>query len=221
MPQSSAMKPCYVLSFCLSILLTGCGDEPLPSQPEDPALNTTQNKNPWPLRSDAQLDSVIEAAKKQATSESKMVLLDFGAEWCPDCREVVRLSGEGEAKKVIDAKYVPVHVNVGRFDRHAALIATHKVKKIAKLVVMKPDGEVVAQTTLEPISNKSGMTPADLAKWLQDPMAAPSPAKPATAPSPVPAPAVPSPSKPVLKIGQDGVKVEAPEPKPPEVLPKD
>ena len=117
------------------------------------------------------LTARITEARREASASGKRVLLEFLADWCTDCREVVRLSGEQPARGVLEERYVVVYVEVGRFDRHRALITEHGVERIVTLVVLDPDtGERVARTTLEPITGgQRGLTSAQLAAWLANP----------------------------------------------------
>src|SRR5690606_33151723 len=105
-----------------------------------------------------------------ARESGRLVLLDFVADWCSDCREVVRVSKLEPARSVIEERYVVVYVEVGRFDRHRALLREHAVDRIAALVVLDPaSGRRLARTTLEPISSGAGLTPEALAEWLRRP----------------------------------------------------
>lgn len=127
--------------------------------------------DPFLPMSDEQLSARIEEARAQARDSDRLVLLEFIADWCEDCREVVRLSHRGPARLAIEQRYVVVYVEVGRFDRHRELIEEHLVDRIATLVVLDPEtGERVAKTTLEPITGgQRGLTSEDLAAWLRDP----------------------------------------------------
>ncbi len=128
------------------------------------------NANPWVLRSDAELDAAIVDAREQARASERRVLLDFVADWCADCREVVRLSHRDPARSVIEERYVVLYVHVGRFDRHRRLLREHGIERIATLVVLDPEsGRRIARTTLEPISDHSGLSSEELAAWLRDP----------------------------------------------------
>lgn len=120
-------------------------------------------------RSDAEVDQAITAAKEQAGREGKHVLLEFVAPWCADCREVAKIARQEPAASVLRDRYVVVPINVGRFDRHKALLQEHEVKVIAALVVLDAGGKRVAKTTLEPISKKDALTPEELAAWLRSP----------------------------------------------------
>jgi len=118
---------------------------------------------------DATLHGEIEAARRRAQERGARVLLDFVAPWCEDCREVIRVMGREPAASVLRERYELVYVNVGSWDRAEALRERHRVRVITKLVVLEPDGEVVASTTLEPISRREELTPDELAAWLRDP----------------------------------------------------
>lgn len=144
------------------LLLAACSEERAPSGLDE---------DPWTPMSEAQLDARIARARRQAAASDRRVLLDFVADWCEDCREVVRLSHREPARSVIEERYVVVYVEVGRFDRHRALIEAHGIDRIAALVVLDPEtGERVAKTTLEPITGDDrGLTAEALARWLRAP----------------------------------------------------
>lgn len=150
-----------VLALLLPLALTDCGHK------EDPSgLRPSET---FQERSEAEVEQALAAAKEQARREGKHVLLEFVAPWCADCREVSKVSQKEPAASVLRDKYVVVPINVGRFDRHKALLKEHDVKIIAALVVLDADGKRIAKTTLEPISKKEALTPDELAAWLQAP----------------------------------------------------
>ena len=75
------------------------------------------------------------------------------------------------------AAWEKVVVDVGRLDRHPALLSHFKVSAIAKWVALKPDNcadpitdwPVLKQGTLEPKTGLLGpRSEADLVDWLQD-----------------------------------------------------
>ncbi|MCA9610110.1 MAG: thioredoxin family protein [Myxococcales bacterium] len=149
-------------------LAAACGDAeeaPAPSPPSG------LEADPWTPMTEAALTARIEEARAEARASGRRVLLEFVATWCEDCREVVRLSHEDPARSTIEESYVVVYVEVGRFDRHRALIAEHHVDRIATLVVLDPEtGRRVGRTTLEPITGgQRGLTSAALADWLRAP----------------------------------------------------
>lgn len=146
----------------LVLLAAACG--------EPPRRSAGVEADPWVVRTDEELDAAITAARASARSSGRRVLLDFVAEWCTDCRAVVEQSREEPARGVLEERYVVVYVNVGRFDRHRALLREHEVDRIATLVVLDPvSGRRVARTTLEPVTTGRGLTSGELAAWLRAP----------------------------------------------------
>lgn len=133
------------------------------------AMSPTNPAEIFKDRSDAEVLAAIEAAKERARKENKRVLLEFVAPWCADCREVTKVARQEPAATVLREGYILVPVNVGRFDRHKALLEEHEIKVIAALVVLDADGYRIAKTTLEPIAKKVALTPEELAAWLRDP----------------------------------------------------
>ena len=55
----------------------------------------------------------IEAAQKQAAREGKRVLVDFGGDWCTDCKILDINFKRPENASLLASRYVVVHVNVG------------------------------------------------------------------------------------------------------------
>lgn len=154
------------LALLLSLALCACGED-APRSRAPSGLDA----DPWTPKSEAALNAQIDEARREAAASGRRVLLDFLADWCTDCREVVRLSHLEPARAVIEERYVVVYVEVGRFDRHRAWIDRFGIDRIATLVVLDPEsGERVAMTTLEPLTGaQRGLTSEDLAVWLRDP----------------------------------------------------
>lgn len=156
------MKPLFLM---LLLALAGCRREPSPAGCGQPA------DAPWVERSEAQLDERIAAAKACAKSRGARVLLAFGAPWCKDCREMLKLEGDPAVKAALAEGYEEVRINVGEWDRHEKLRNLYSVKAIAHFVVLDPNtSAVVAMTTLEPITGKGEkITAAGWAAWLRAP----------------------------------------------------
>jgi len=137
---------------------------------EDEAEPAAAPPETYVAMSDAELTAALEAAKASARANDRRVLLDFGADWCPDCREVLRLSHEPAVAGLLAEKYETIVIDVGRFDRHTELLERYGIDRIATLVVLDASGERVAQTTLEPITGAAeGLTGEVLAGWLRNP----------------------------------------------------
>lgn len=50
-------------------------------------------------------NTTIDQALQQAKQDHKRVLLDFGADWCPDCQVLVQLFEDPKVKPFLDAHY--------------------------------------------------------------------------------------------------------------------
>src|SRR4030081_3731024 len=55
----------------------------------------------------------IDAALKQAATTHRRVLVDFGGDWCTDCKILDINLRKPENAALLEARHVVVHVNVG------------------------------------------------------------------------------------------------------------
>ncbi len=60
----------------------------------------------------------IAAAEKQAQSEHKRILLDFGGNWCGDCQVLDYNAHQAPSAALIAKHYVVVHIDIGHMDRN-------------------------------------------------------------------------------------------------------
>jgi thioredoxin 1 len=90
----------------------------------------------------------IDAALKEAKSSGKRVLVDFGGNWCGDCKVLDINLKKPENAAVLKDRYVVVHVNVGdkgitdNFDV-AERYGIPLKKGVPALAVLDGDGKVV------------------------------------------------------------------------------
>lgn len=92
----------------------------------------------WVKRSDVELQTALMQVCEASTSDGKPVLLEFSAPWCIDCRALEAL--EPHPRMVEEyANWHRLRVDVGRFDRHADLLAAFDVKAIAHWTALRPD----------------------------------------------------------------------------------
>jgi len=97
---------------------------------------------------DARAD--IDRAQAQAAAGGRQVLVVFGANWCGDCRVLDMTMKQGRLKPVIDAKFVVVKVDVGRFDRNVDIAQRYGVplkKGIPTIAVLAAGGTPAFVTT--------------------------------------------------------------------------
>ncbi len=113
----------------------------------------------YPDPSQARAD--IAAALKTAAATHRRVLLDFGGNWCGDCRVLDLYMHDEKNRPLIDANFVVVHINVGHFDANVDLaekygIPLHRgvpalavLSESGKLLYSQKNGEFEAMRSLE------------------------------------------------------------------------
>ena len=113
--------------------------------------------------------SDITAALKKAQGDGKHVLLDFGADWCPDCRVLGALFETPVVKPFAEANFHVVHIDVGRRDKNAELVEKYAATSgdwIPAVVVLDATGRTVARTD-ETVRLTRRFTPEQLLAQLQ------------------------------------------------------
>jgi thioredoxin 1 len=94
----------------------------------------------------AQAEADIAAALARATREKKRVLLDFGGNWCGDCEVLEIYFHDAANRSLLEANYVLVPINIGRYDENLGIAARYGVpldKGVPALAVLDPSGRLV------------------------------------------------------------------------------
>ncbi|MCX4029737.1 thioredoxin family protein [Endozoicomonas sp. SM1973] len=102
--------------------------------PYDPKANAKQ-----------QLAQAQLAAKQQ----DKLLLIAFGANWCPDCIALDKAISRGQLAELIKTHFVTVKVDIGRWDNNMDIVKEYgnPVKKgIPSIVVTSADNKVLFAT---------------------------------------------------------------------------
>ena len=106
------------------------------------AFSATRDIYPDP----AQAKADLAAALKKAAATHKRVLVDFGGNWCGDCQVLDIYFHNPENRPILEANYVLVHVNVGRYDANLDLAKRYGIpleKGVPALVVLSDTGKVL------------------------------------------------------------------------------
>ena len=101
-----------------------------------------------PYDEKANAQAQVTQALSAAQQDKKPVLLVFGANWCPDCRELDRAL-HGKSQALINGKFVVVKIDVGHFDKNLELAQSYgnPIKKgIPAAVLVSPDNQVLYST---------------------------------------------------------------------------
>ncbi|HWU27124.1 MAG TPA: thioredoxin family protein [Rhizomicrobium sp.] len=123
-----------------------------------------------PFDETANADKAIDAAFAQASHERKRVLIDLGGNWCADCRILSAVMALPEMRSFLNAHYVVVKVDVGRFDRNLQVPArfgiTERLEGVPSILIATPDGKLVDQGHIAALDDARAMTPQAIADWL-------------------------------------------------------
>jgi thiol-disulfide isomerase/thioredoxin len=119
----------------------------------------------------ANADQVVDEALARAKKNHKLLLLDMGGNWCPDCVVLHNLMLVPAMQKFINAHYEVALVDVGKFDRNPQIAArygyTTRLKGVPTILVINPEtNKVINADQVFALSNAGHQTPQDLADYL-------------------------------------------------------
>jgi len=124
---------------------------------------------PYPYDEKADAEADVAAALKRAKKAHKLTLIDFGGNWCPDCRIFAGLIEQPDLKKWVDKHYEVVTVNVGRYDKNMQIPARYgvdKLKGVPSFLVVDGNGKLVNDGAFFALTDARHMTPQSIADWL-------------------------------------------------------
>ena len=153
-PSKRARRTPFVLAVVVAaaVVLFALWITFRPSSPENQQPTATNpetqhdllNGDIYPAGSQAASD--VAGALAQAAREHKRVILDFGGNWCGDCRVLDIYFHDAANVALLNTNYVLVHVNIGQYDQNQDLAAKYGVplqKGVPALVVLSADGQVL------------------------------------------------------------------------------
>ncbi len=141
--------------------------------PRVSAASFTSLASPLPLPYDekANADAQVAAARNRALKAHKRLLIDLGGNWCLDCRLLAGTMDLPEVKRFVDAHFVVVTVDVGRFDKNGQIAARYgikgRLKGVPAVLVVDPRTNRLLNTGHETdLSDARSAGPQALADWL-------------------------------------------------------
>jgi len=103
---------------------------------------------PLPYDEHADAKATLQQGLDAARTSGKDVLVVFGANWCPDCRELDKAL-HGRTADLMDARFIVVKIDVGNFDKNADIVKRYgypTAKGIPAAVVLNADNQVLYAT---------------------------------------------------------------------------
>lgn len=135
--------------------VTSLGDLNVPDRPYDESANA---------------DAAVAHALAEAKAGHKRVLIDLGGNWCADCRILSGVMQVPEMKRFLDAHYVVVLVDVGRFDKNLQIPVrfgiTQRIEGVPAVLIAGPDGTLVNRDHIFALDDARSMAPQAIADWL-------------------------------------------------------
>lgn len=122
---------------------------------------------PYDRRADAK--ALVAAAEARARASGKPLLIDFGANWCLDCRVLAGIIELPEIKAYVGRNFELVQVDIGRFDRNLDLVERHGIRLTAVPMIVVIDartGKLRNGKDLLALGDAREMTPQQVANWL-------------------------------------------------------
>jgi protein disulfide-isomerase len=116
----------------------------------------------------------VQRALAAAQADHNDVLLVFGANWCPDCRELDRAIN-GSSHELIAGRFQVVKVDVGRFDKNLELAQQYGNpigKGIPAVVVLSADNHIVYSSKAGELANARRMGDRGIYDFLSSHVAA-------------------------------------------------
>jgi thiol-disulfide isomerase/thioredoxin len=99
-------------------------------------------------RSDFDARKAIADAKARAAAEGKMLMVTFGANWCPDCLKLHDNLQAADTRAYVEKHFEVVEIDVGDSRKSAAVKRDLgiNVNVIPLALFYSPDGELVGDT---------------------------------------------------------------------------
>jgi thioredoxin 1 len=112
----------------------------------------------------------IATALAASARDSKKVLIDLGADWCPDCQVLARTYRSSTVEPFLASHYHLVNVDVGQWDHNVDVADSydHAIDNgIPALVVLDPSGKVLTTTADGSFENARNMSATQVLAFLQ------------------------------------------------------
>jgi len=132
------------------------------------AYTPARSQGPYDKRADAHKD--IQTALTEAQADGKLVLLDFGANWCLDCIVLSHLYEDETVRPFLDANFHVVNIDVGNWDKNLDVSQRYGSPidgGIPALVILAGSGEVVASTKNGALADARTATAREVLDYLK------------------------------------------------------
>jgi thioredoxin 1 len=118
------------------------------------------SSHPHPYNESADAHADVAEAIARAKASGKHILLDFGGNWCPDCRMLAAVLDLKEVKPAVAQIFEVAMIDVGRFNKNLDIAKRYgvDVKAVPLVIVLDSDGRVINAGNPTALSNAHSMS---------------------------------------------------------------
>ena len=122
---------------------------------------------------DAEIDArqAFDEARGRARNDGKFLVVTFGANWCPDCRNLHRQLNSDVVRSYTADRFLFVNVDVGKFNRNIGLAQELGVslrKGIPVAIFFDPEGRMIGTTNNGELEASRQYTSRQILKFVRD-----------------------------------------------------
>jgi protein disulfide-isomerase len=126
---------------------------------------------PFSLQSNDAFKAEIQDRLNDARKSDKILMLQFGANWCPDCLVLSRTLSSDTVRDYFKGHFVLVNIDVGRFQKNIDIAASFGVDIAAGIpaaAFVFPDGARVSTTGFGELTDSRSYNPDEILAFLED-----------------------------------------------------
>lgn len=167
------LVPCIAAIAAVAASLTSAHAVPAPKVTSISMLAELPTPLPFPYDEKANADAVVNGAIAKARAQHKLAFIDLGGNWCGDCRVLAALMDEPDFRAFLEAHYVIVSIDVGRFNKNLQVPgrwnATDEMKNggVPAILIVDPNtNKLVDAGHTAALEDARHMTPQDIMNWF-------------------------------------------------------
>lgn len=154
----------------LTLTFGAAAAEPAPRIPVN-AFSALPTPLPRPFDDKADAARDVARGEAEARASGRLLVLDFGANWCADCRILAGVIGLPSLAPYMSRHYVVVPIDIGRFDRNLDIAGQfgdkRRIAAAPTILIWDPQTRTLLNARrTDALSDARFMTPQMLADYF-------------------------------------------------------